>query len=85
LPETFAPLLFTRFECFKVCCGISLLTENKINYIFFQPRIKILLKNYVQYNPTLEARGGAVVEALCYKPESRGTDSRWCQWNFSLI
>jgi hypothetical protein len=25
-----------------------------------------------------------VVEALRYKPESRGIDSRWCNWNFSL-
>jgi spore maturation protein CgeB len=30
------------------------------------------------------ARGGAVVEALRYKPEGRGIDSRWCNWNFSL-
>jgi hypothetical protein len=25
-----------------------------------------------------------LVEALCYKPEGRGFDSRWCHWNFSL-
>ena len=25
-----------------------------------------------------------LVEALRYKPEGRGFDSRWCQWNFSL-
>ena len=25
-----------------------------------------------------------VVEALRYKPEGRGSDSRWCHWNFSL-
>jgi hypothetical protein len=25
------------------------------------------------------------VEALRYKPEGRGFDSRWCHWNFSLI
>jgi hypothetical protein len=30
------------------------------------------------------ARGGAVLEALRYKPEGRGVDSRWCHWNFSL-
>jgi hypothetical protein len=30
------------------------------------------------------ARGGAVIEALGYKPESRGFDSRWCHWNLSL-
>jgi len=32
-----------------------------------------------------ELRAGAqLVEALCYKPEGRGFDSRWCHWNFSL-
>jgi len=25
-----------------------------------------------------------LVEALCYKPEGRGVNSRWCNWNFSL-
>jgi hypothetical protein len=32
-------------------------------------------------------RGHAVaqlVEALRYKPEGRGFDSRWCHWNLSL-
>jgi len=25
-----------------------------------------------------------LVEALHYKPEGRGFDSRWCHWKFSL-
>jgi hypothetical protein len=25
-----------------------------------------------------------LVEALRYKPEGRGFDSQWCQWNISL-
>ena len=25
------------------------------------------------------------VEALCYKQEGRGFDSRWCLWNFPLM
>jgi len=25
-----------------------------------------------------------LVEAMHYKPEGRGFDSRWCHWNFSL-
>jgi hypothetical protein len=25
-----------------------------------------------------------LVDALRYKPEGRGFDSRWCQWNLSL-
>jgi hypothetical protein len=33
----------------------------------------------------LRGRGGTQsVEALRYKPEGRGFDSRWCHWNFSL-
>jgi hypothetical protein len=32
----------------------------------------------------LTMRGGAVVEALRYKPEGRGIDFRWCHWNFSF-
>jgi hypothetical protein len=30
------------------------------------------------------ARGGVVVEALCYEPKSRGIDSQLCHWNFLL-
>jgi hypothetical protein len=32
----------------------------------------------------LGARGGAVVEAPRYKPESRGIDSRWRHWNYFI-
>jgi hypothetical protein len=38
--------------------------------------------------PSVQNFGGHavahLVEALCYKPEGRGFDSHWCQWNFSL-
>jgi hypothetical protein len=33
---------------------------------------------------TIGARGGAVVEALCYKLEGCGFDSQWCHWIFSF-
>ena len=29
-------------------------------------------------------RSSTVVKVLCYKPERRWLDSRWCHWNFSL-
>jgi hypothetical protein len=29
-------------------------------------------------------RVAQLVQALCYKPERRGFDSRWCHWDFSL-
>ena len=41
----------------------------------------------ILYSPIVSERGHAVaqlVEALRFKPEGRGFDSRWCQWIFSL-
>jgi hypothetical protein len=35
-------------------------------------------------NIVIGARGGVVVEALRYKPEGGGLDSRWCHWDVSL-
>jgi hypothetical protein len=32
----------------------------------------------------LGATVAQLVEALHYKPEGRGFDSRWCHWSFSL-
>jgi hypothetical protein len=39
---------------------------------------------YYLFSYLLGARGGAVVEALRYKPEGRGIGSRWWHWKFSL-
>jgi hypothetical protein len=33
---------------------------------------------------TWEYAVAQLVEALCYKSEGRGFDSRWCQWNVAL-
>jgi hypothetical protein len=39
----------------------------------------------VHYIPEIVVGGGTqLVEALHYKPEGRGFDSRWYHWNFSL-
>jgi hypothetical protein len=43
--------------------------------------------NFQLFVPIFHCLGHAVaqlVEALRYKPEGCGIDSRWCQWNFSL-
>jgi hypothetical protein len=42
---------------------------------------------HIKYNQ--QKLGGTLlvaqlIEALCYKPEGRGIDSRFCHWNFSL-
>ena len=43
----------------------------------FVKRVCLILK----YSYITDSR---VVEALRYKPESRGFDSQWCHWKFSL-
>ena len=35
-------------------------------------------------NTTVEHAVAQLVEALHYKSEGRGFDSRWCNWNFSF-
>jgi hypothetical protein len=43
-----------------------------------------IIVNLPYTSASVGARGSAVVEALRYKPEGRGIDSRWCHWDFSL-
>jgi hypothetical protein len=42
-------------------------------------KVKFILYNHYVGNAVAQ-----LVEALRYKPEVRGFDSRWCQWNLSL-
>jgi hypothetical protein len=48
--------------------------------LFNQPPLAVNVSDVFPY-PTC-THGGAVVEALRYKPEGRGIDSRLCHWNF---
>ena len=61
----------------------SLLDPEEINQILLKIDTSPDLSISWSYHP----RGHAVaqlVEALRYKSEDRGFDSRWCHWNFSL-
>ena len=40
--------------------------------------------NYYHYHFTKGYAVAQLVEALRYKPEGRGFDSRWSHWNFSV-
>jgi hypothetical protein len=55
--------------------------------VLFHDRCIIFTPNYFTQR-TKQDRGtllvAQLVEALRYKPEGRGLDSRWCHWNFSL-
>jgi hypothetical protein len=46
--------------------------------------VQNLNSNIFEYYFIMGARGGAVVEALRYKFEGLGIESRWRHWNFSL-
>jgi hypothetical protein len=54
----------------------------KTRYQFLLLLVIYRYLNAVHFVPW--ARGGVVVEALRYKPEDRGIDSRWCHGNFPL-
>jgi hypothetical protein len=62
--------------CSNCSCGMVMLACYK----------HILLVHF-QYSYTMYIFifNTGLVEALCYKPEGRGFDSRWCHWNFSLM
>jgi hypothetical protein len=60
-----------------------LFIEGPFNILPSTPRASKLSLSFRSFT----RRGHAVaqlVEALHYKPERRGFDSRWCHWNFSL-
>jgi hypothetical protein len=49
---------------------------------FFYDRIKTEVLVIIHLHS--EYAVAQLVEALRYKPEGRGFDSRWCHWNFSM-
>ena len=46
-------------------------------------KVRVSSLQYI-YSPTRYTAVAQLVEALRYKSEGRGFDSRWCHWNFSL-
>ena len=55
--------------------GILNSVRNKLGYF---------LMNFQSYPIAAYPSSAQLVEALLYKSEGRGFDSRWCHWNFSL-
>jgi hypothetical protein len=45
---------------------------------------KVHFEKMENYKAVLGHAVAQLVEALRYKPEGRGFDSRWCHWNVSL-
>jgi hypothetical protein len=68
-----------RLYCNHEICSAEVLKITQNQNLAFQYKIIIHTLLFL-----VEACGGAVVEALRYKPEGRGIDSRWCHWNFLL-
>ena len=57
--------------------------QRNYNAIYITLEILVLIFNYNLYF-TAGTEVTQLVEALRYKSEGRGFDSRWCHWNFSL-
>jgi hypothetical protein len=56
-----------------------MLSSSSQSFIFLSDKvIKIKIQTVVGHAVA------QLVEALRYKPEDHGFDSRWCPWNFSL-
>jgi hypothetical protein len=67
----FVSLRFPRFvKLDLIIIYLTLAYELLVNGIIVQWRVGYVVTQ--------------LVEALCYKPEGRGFDSRWCHWNFLL-
>jgi hypothetical protein len=83
-PQPFCSILFTIFIKFVIIMITSRSRRPVLSIILTcsQPAYTFSLKFSFVF--AVGARGGAVVEALRYKPEGRGIDSRWRHWNFSL-
>jgi len=90
------PLIHVRLRCIYSLVFLSrspLITSNQ-SLLLSTTHSVACLKEYFQdihsqdkSKHILDMRGHTVeqlVEALRYKLEGRGFDSRWCHWNFSL-
>jgi hypothetical protein len=84
--ELFVHFLFQLLP--HLCYHIELLSYLKTIYFVSEPKIQIQPVSELYYiGPYFINSGHAVAklfEALCYQPEDRGFDFRWCHWNFSL-
>ena len=60
-------------------CSTLIRIRNKLRHILYLTK-RILELNYCTTGHAV----AQLVEALRYKPEGCGFDSRWCHWNFSL-
>jgi hypothetical protein len=76
----------------KLCCNVSKKSEVRVIHyvrvIYRKIRYFVCSRSVtgIIYNTQMTSAhaGAQLVQALCYKPESRGFDSRWCHRNFSL-
>ena len=73
-------------ECYDSPSCLCLHYSRKVQYI--HSKHDKLLSNYINNQKKKCCLEGHAVSqffvALCYKPEGRGFDSRWCHWNFSF-
>ena len=68
-------------------CHISTFMANKCALATKETFLRLQVKCptfLFDFYPNLGHAVAQIVEALLYKPEGRGFDSRWCHWNFFI-
>jgi hypothetical protein len=70
------------------CTSLNEAPEDTILHSHRRENLKsyeaLLVYNFSYCSHRLGARGSIVIKALCYKPESRGFETRWCEWFLSI-
>ena len=75
--RTYLPMMMEQTECSKTSAYKFQTPRN-------HPKESIQHSIFVQIITATEIIYCSIFEAMLYKPEGHGFDSRWCHWNFHL-
>ena len=68
--------------------ALNYYVTHNISQIMYMAADSVIIIRYkaitIEYYDSVGTAVAQLVEALRYKSEGRGFDSRWCHWNFSL-
>jgi hypothetical protein len=76
---------------YEVTAGLRTLHNEELRNLYSLPSIVRMIKSrrmrwagHIKRIGRAGASGSVTVEALCYKPEGRGFETRWGEWIFSI-
>jgi hypothetical protein len=72
------PSMISYYTCNTKRYRMKEISSPNLSKLFLSPCKYIYIPMYMGHAVA------QLIEALRYKPEGRGFDSQWCNWNFSL-